>query len=1368
MFTRIFGAQRAKHSIRLRSALALGLTLWLSPYANAVEIDYLPAELQPWVDWVLQKHPELNCPSKASAVGRAGCVWVSSSSLNVGVGGMDFDLRAQMFAPGLLLLPGDANSWPLQVSANDGQVPVVRAGQHPALQLAPGRYRVRGSIPFARRPDSVMLPSQFGLLSLRMNDQIVHRPTVRDGRLFFGERSQPGKAEQPESLQVEVFRQLTDDVPLRLLTHVRVRVAGPSRIETLGRVLLPNFAPTGVDSPLPARLLANGNLQIQVEAGEHLLTVGARALQTIDSLAMDAQSDSWPAQEVWAFQPRRELRLVQLTGAPGVDLGQVNAPFRVDGLQGYLLSGSDSLAFIEQQRGDPNPTPGEITLHRELWLNFDGSGYVIQDQVQAQLRRAARLSSDYSLGSVAVNGTNQLVTKLADGEPGIELSAGPHHVTAVSAVSRNEMHSAIGWNLNAASLSATLHLPPGYRLLWARGIDAAPTSWLASWTLWDLFVVILTLVLSWRYFGRGFTALIALALLVAYQEGAALAIAWLGLLSLFVLLRHIDHERLAGLLRLLASAIAFVAVLGALGIAIDHARQGLHQQLSRQGYTAYQGGAQMGAPQGPVTMTGIASPETELEERMSADSSAMVKEKTVRRRKSSRQEYPEGLQVQTGPGVPAWTWDRASLVWHGPVVAGQPLDLTLMPPFMVRIWHWLIAVAVLLVTGLLLLPLLGQLPKLPAWLRRLSPQVGVLAVSFGLWVPAHELQAAAIDPEILKELEQRLLQAPPCEPGCASIGTVQVNLTEENLELVLEVHSATFVAVPIPGSISGWSPSLIEVDGATATVTGGASTDAKPTALTVALQPGVHEVRLQGTLLQLDQAELRFPLPPAMVEVNNRSSWRVQGLRNQRLVRRSLTLERDRSAGDSSAATARKQTLHSEAAPAYVRVERSLDFGLDWRVDTRVTRVAPKQGSFSVSIPILAGEAVLTESINVVGDTAKLVFGAGQGSIAWRSTLARAQTVALAAPEISKLQEVWSFQSSNLWHLHYQPSEGLVASSIAGRSGPVFYPRGAERLQVRPEATQPIPGASVTVHAVAMNLTPGERIQTSNVQLQIQASQGGDYTLKLPQGAELTGVHINDQQQPIGLREGRVDIPLVTGRANYRIGWRRPLEQSLLYRTEAVQVPGALSNVTLAVQFPRDRWVLALGGPRLGPAILFWGVLVVVALVGLLVSRVPNMPFRASDALLLALGLTLCNFPTAVLVVLWVLALRARAEWIEHIKHRWILNLVQLALAAFSIVAVSALVYSVPLALLGSPDMQIVGNGSSAYFYQWFADHTMLQLPNAWVFSLPLWVYRLAMLGWSLWLAFALIRWLRWAWSAWSTPQVWYGKQEEPVDEALS
>ncbi|EDN65325.1 hypothetical protein BGP_6668 [Beggiatoa sp. PS] len=36
-----------------------------------------------------------------------------------------------------------------------------------------------------------------------------------------------------------------------------------------------------------------------------------------------------------------------------------------------------------------------------------------------------------------------------------------------------------------------------------------------------------------------------------------------------------------------------------------------------------------------------------------------------------------------------------------------------------------------------------------------------------------------------------------------------------------------------------------------------------------------------------------------------------------------------------------------------------------------------------------------------------------------------------------------------------------------------------------------------------------------------------------------------------------------------------------------------------------------------------------------------------------------------------------------------------------------------------------------------------------------MWIYRIAMLLWALWISFALIRWLRWGWECFSTNELW-------------
>jgi hypothetical protein len=193
---------------------------------------------------------------------------------------------------------------------------------------------------------------------------------------------------------------------------------------------------------------------------------------------------------------------------------------------------------------------------------------------------------------------------------------------------------------------------------------------------------------------------------------------------------------------------------------------------------------------------------------------------------------------------------------------------------------------------------------------------------------------------------------------------------------------------------------------------------------------------------------------------------------------------------------------------------------------------------------------------------------------------------------------------------------------------------------------------------------------------------------------------------------------------------------------------------------PQDRWVLLLGGPTLGPAMLYWGLALVMVVFALAVARVPGSIVSTGDAVLLALGLSVCSLPAAMLMLLWVLALAARPALMARMEGVRLKNLLQVAGMLLGAVAVIALVISVPLALLSSPDMRIEGNGSSSYFYRWFVDVRGDESAAPWVVSVPLWVYRAAMLGWSLWLAFALIRWVRDAWAVYSRNGIWFRKAE--------
>jgi hypothetical protein len=105
--------------------------------------------------------------------------------------------------------------------------------------------------------------------------------------------------------------------------------------------------------------------------------------------------------------------------------------------------------------------------------------------------------------------------------------------------------------------------------------------------------------------------------------------------------------------------------------------------------------------------------------------------------------------------------------------------------------------------------------------------------------------------------------------------------------------------------------------------------------------------------------------------------------------------------------------------------------------------------------------------------------------------------------------------------------------------------------------------------------------------------------------------------------------------------------------------------------------------------------------------------------------------------------------------HAGVFNLFQLTLAFWTCIALIGLVASIHEGLLGAPDMQIEGNGSHQSQLRWFADHAMGALPTGHVINAPMAAYRLAMLAWALWLAFSLLKWLRYGWNAFSDGGMW-------------
>jgi len=164
---------------------------------------------------------------------------------------------------------------------------------------------------------------------------------------------------------------------------------------------------------------------------------------------------------------------------------------------------------------------------------------------------------------------------------------------------------------------------------------------------------------------------------------------------------------------------------------------------------------------------------------------------------------------------------------------------------------------------------------------------------------------------------------------------------------------------------------------------------------------------------------------------------------------------------------------------------------------------------------------------------------------------------------------------------------------------------------------------------------------------------------------------------------------------------------------------------------------------------------VLTALVAVVLARVPHSPLRLGAWLLLGVGLTQVSVASAALVVVWLLALGWRGAFGARVRPWWAFDGMQLLLVVLTGFALMALFEAVRRGLLGQPDMQIAGNGSVLESLRWTADRVPGALPRPFILSVPLLVYRLAMLAWALWLALALLSWVRQGWQALGTGGLW-------------
>jgi hypothetical protein len=1355
----------------------------------------IPDPLKPWVGWALRAHPEVSCPSGAD--GARVCVFPSKLRLEATARGARFELTATTDAPAALPLPGDAAQWPTAVQLDGRAAAVVRdESGNPVVHVAAGTHAVRGEFAWKKRPDAVRVPPAVAIVVVTLDGKPLAHPTRDDaGRLHLSaaevNAGVDGEENEPE-LRVRVVRRLEDDVPASLVTRLVLDVSGREREIVLGPALPEGFVATAIETLVPVTLDASGALHLRPSAGHWEIVVAARSTGPVARVARPKAGEPWPAEEVWSFAARPELRAVGVEGGAAIDPRTWPMPDDWKRLPAYALGSAGELRLNEQVRGAAAAPPDDLALRRELWLDFDGAGFTARDTITGNLNRSWRFAAlaPLELGHATSDGEHVLVTRGEAGEgSGFEVRGLRANVVAESRIARggDELPVA-GWAADFHTVSARLHLPVGYRLIAAPGVDTAPDAWVARWRLADLFVLLVTSFAVARLAGVASGAGAFFALGLALVEPGSPRTLWLaGVVALA--LARLAPERFAKSALALRVLCMLSLATAALPFVRDELRTALYPALASQEVPSARGDAEEPRPDEPQaveseeTAEAPAAPAPDFAQkglglegagigagggagaslealgsgaRLDVRGGAKLSAPFVGRKRASyiyaQQAAPAG-PYQTGPGVPAWNGRVATLSWSGPVARGESMRLVLAPPLVTR--------ALGVARALLVLALLavmaggrGAFEKIAGHIAR--GRSSARLASLALLVAASSARAEMPSDAMLKELADELLANPTCFPHCAALEAATLDAEGDALTVSVEAHAAAPTLLPLPAA-EGWSLTGVDLDGRDAPIV-----RAPGGALWLRLDAGTRRIVMRGQVRARDRIDLPFPMAPARVDVRGRG-WRVDGLDPEGhpsgqtvvLVREGALADRASSPRDAQVAVPRDLAL-----AALVRIERSFRVDLGVSVESRVVRLGPATAAVDLRVPLLDGELPSTVVAASNERVVEVHLDPGATEFAWTSALPEGAPLHLVASSDPRTFERWALSVGHGWRF-----EASGTTPIRTTTAPrelVWLPWPGEKVDATFTRLASAEGATLTIDRADLTTTPGARTTDHTLALRLRVSHGGEHRVTIPGEVELTSFRVNGAEQPLRLEASSVVIPLTPGTLDVTITWRAPGGLRAILRTPAVQLGAPAVNVTTRLALAADRFTLLTGGPTFGPAVLLWGTVAFVALLASLLGRVPYAPLGAVDWFLLALGLTQGPLEGLVFAVLFFFGLGARARAPEALG-RFAYNGSQLVLALLGLLAFAALYEAVERGFVGAPDVAIAGGGSSAGNLVWFVDRTPGTMPTGGALTLPTWAYRLTMLAWSLWIAAALIRWARWAGEAFTAQGPWVRRPSTPA-----
>ena len=1321
---------------------------------QAINSDEIPKSLQDWKAWVLDDVKDKNCPINFQTNKRL-CSYPTEIEVHIKENSLTFKMMVAIFKNRQsITLPYAYQNWVKDIKV-DGETTATLGSDKALIYLDEGEHIIEGTIVWREAPKYLQLPTDMALVTLYRDGVKVASPKVdAQSKLWLSQNQESSSTKG--TLSVSIYRKLIDGHPMKMQTNLHFRVSGKMRSILLDGIVLDGFYPSKVSSVLDAKITKDKKLEVQIKAGEWVLNINSFSPTNLSSLHLPKHNFNYANQETLSLQTNASYRTIEVSNAQSIDPSQTNIPKEWKNLALYLLEEDKSLSIKELYKSIAQQEKNEFILERKIWLDFDGLGYSIKDNIRANISKVKRLESlgVLKLGSVTVNSKPMLINTLKNSQQkGIELREKSLQIEASSRYQNNLSLLPInGWSEKFNRVTTELNLPPGWRVFASFGSDSqSEKSWIKEWNLMDIFLVLLLSIAIYQLFGLKWSIPATFFLLILWHEDGAPTLIWLWILAIVALLRVLDEGKLKRFLQVIFAIFSIFLILNILSFSVYKIRTTLYPQLENRAYVSSTS----------VLPSVIAKGEMSksirgVERYKNYDKDISMKEIPILMPKKKQillqNKIDPNAIVQTGEGTPTWNWTQYTFYWQSTVGLDDTLEIWFITPTMTKVLNILNIIGMLFLVWMFLQGFLQtSIKKLKERFSMGKIVKALLFISFMVWTPQN-LRADEIPSNtLLTQLKSKLLEPPACLPSCATVEKIDISVDNDTLFINMNISAGCDVSVPIFGNRNIWLPQKVNVNKSDKSYL---QLDNQGD-LWVMLRKGVHKVELSGSIKGLNQIMLSSRLPIHNLTSKQSDLWKINSDHKSYIELINL---------DKKATTSREKI--KSAIEPMVEVTRTFYFGLRWYVETEVKLLNEIDKPYTLHYTLLENESVLNKEIEVNDKQAILHLRKSHRSYKWRSSLAITPRLILHSSNKNQVTERWKMDISSMWNMTHSgvKSEKQVAQD--NLLMPTFRPWIDENLTLDLEPIKAVKGQSLTIQSSNLNIIQSQRYRDLTLTLKLQSSRARQYIIALENVKELNSIKIDNVDYFLKINNNQLSIPLKGKAQTVIIKWKEEAGTQNIYNFSKIDLNKESVNSKISLSLPQNRWVLWTDGPLLGPAVLLWGVLLSILIFALILGQVKESPLKSRDWLLLGVGVSTSSILIMLPIVAWIFLLRAKEQKGEQLQGR-MRNFTQVLIVIFTVVALATIIGAVSIGLLGNPDMMIQGNNSYGFNLNWYSDRTTESLAQPTVISVSMWYYRALMLLWAIWISFSLINWLKWAWAIFSTGDIWISKEKKVEKDNL-